>query len=82
MNNAVFGKSMENARTHRDIKLVTTEEEIIWCQNQTIIRQGFSQKILAKEMKNTETLLNKPVCLGFLILELSKILMYEFDMIM
>ena len=38
----------------------------------------FTENLLAMEMKKTEILMNKPVHLGLSILELSKILMYEF----
>ena len=65
MNNAVFGKIMENVRKYRDIKLITTEERMIY------LKKFFY--LLAIEMKK-----NKPVYIGLSMLEISKIVMYEF----
>ena len=79
MNNAIFGKTMENVRKHRDIKLVTTERRnnLVSELNYHTIK-FFAENLLVIEMKKTEILMNKPVHLGPSILELSKILMYEF----
>ena len=80
INNAVFGKTMENVRKHRDIKLVTTERRRNYLVSEPNYqtKKFFTENLLAIEMKKTEILINKPVCLELSILELSKILMYEF----
>ena len=80
MNNSVFGKTMENVRKHKDIKLVTTDER----RNQLVSEPNdhttkkFSENLIAIEMKETKVKINNPVYLGLLILEISKKLMYKF----
>ena len=80
MNNAVFGETMENVIKHRDIKLVTTESrrKHLVSERNYHTSKIFTENFLAIEMKKTESLLSITVYLGILILELSKILMYEF----
>ena len=80
MNNSVFGKTMENVRKHRDIKLVTTEKrriKLVSEPNYHTTKQ-FSENLIAIEMKKAKVKMNKPVYLGMPILDISKTLMYEF----
>ena len=80
MNNSVFGKTMENVRKHRDIKLVTTDvkrNKLVSEPNYHTTKR-FSENLLAIEMKKTKVKMNKPVYLGMSILDISKTLMYKF----
>ena len=71
MNNAVFAKSMENVKKHRDIKLVTTEKRTNYLESESNFNttKFFPENLLAVEMKKTEILMNKPVYLELSILE-------------
>ena len=63
MNNSVFGKTMENVRKHRDIKLVTTDKR----KNQLVSEPNYhttkylSKNLLVIEMKKIKVKMNKPV---------------------
>ena len=80
MNNSVFGKTMGNVRKHKDIKLVTREKRRNYLVSEPNFHTTklFTEHLLATKMKKTEILINKPVYLGLSIIELSKLLMYEF----
>ena len=80
MNNSVFGKTMENVRNHRDIKIVTANKQ----RNRLASEPNYhttkyiSKDLLIMEMKKVEVKMNKPVYLGQAILDISKTLMYKF----
>ena len=80
MNNSVFGKTLENVRKHRDIKLATTDKK----RNELVSEPNYhttkwySEDLLAIGMKNIKVKMNRPVYLCLSILEISKALMYEF----
>ena len=80
MNNVVFGKTMENVRKHRDIKLVTndTKRNKLVSESNYHTKKWFSENLLAIEMKKTVIKANKPIYLGLVILSLSKIRMHEY----
>ena len=80
MNNSVFGKTMQNIRKHREIKLKTTDKKrskLVSEPNYHTINL-ISEDLSIIEMKKTKVKMNKPIYLGLSILEISKILMYEF----
>ena len=80
MNNLVFGKTMENIRKHRNIMLVMTEEKYLRTVMRPNFKSGvlFGQNLMGWEMGKIKVVMNKTVYLGQAILDLSKIVMYEF----
>ena len=83
VNNSVFGKTMENLRKQANIKLVGTDDT----ENKKIRkliakpnfnrRLKFSDELSAVYVNKTQLMLNKPIYVGFSVLDLSKHLMYD-----
>ena len=80
MNNSVFGKTMENVRNHRDIKLVATNKQRSRLASEPNYHSTkyISKDLLIMEMKKVEVKMNKLIYLDQAILDISKTLMYEF----
>ena len=80
MNNSVFGKMVENIRKHRNVKLLTNREAYLKAVMKPNFKSGvlFDENLMGCKMGKIEVVMNKPVYLGQAILDLSKIVMYEF----
>ncbi len=79
MNNAFFGKTMENVRKRQEVKLVNTSESAKKLMSKPTFKKStiFSENLAAIHQHKTTVHLCKPIYLGFCVLELSKLLMYE-----
>ncbi|KYQ56130.1 hypothetical protein ALC60_04953 [Trachymyrmex zeteki] len=83
MNNAVFGKTMENVRNHVDVKLLTKWDgrygaEAMIAKPNFPSRSVFAENLIAVELRKLEMKFNKPIYVGMCILDISKVCLYEF----
>lgn len=90
LNNSIFGKTLEDTERRVDVKLVTrwndkhnktnkhyTAEQLIARPNFQSVTI-FDENLVAIQLKREKVVLNKPIYIGFSVLELSKSHMYDF----
>ena len=80
LNNAVFGKTMENLRKRVDVKLVTNEKQLnnLTSKPTYVSSKIFNENLVAVHKIKEQLTLNRPAYIGMCILDLSKTLMYDF----
>ena len=80
MNNAVYGKTMENVREHINFELVDTQERYAKCVNNPTFkhRHIINENLVGVEKLKEKVKRNKPIYVGMSILDLSKLHMYSF----
>ena len=80
LNNAVFGKTMENVRKYQDVKFGSTEkkQERMFSSPRLRHMKIYGTNLIAYHMGKAEVNLNKPISVGFSILDMSKTYMYQF----
>src|SRR5215469_5589586 len=78
MNNAVFGKTMENMGNHVDVRFIMRWDGKYGAEPNFHSRSVFSGNLIAVEMRKLEVKFNKPIYVGMCILDISKTCLYEF----
>ena len=80
LNNCIYGKSIKNIRHRINVQLINDKSTYLKCANKPSF---ISSKIIDKNFvvvhcSKTVLTLSKPIHVGFCILELSELLMYQF----
>ena len=79
LNNCIYGKSTENQRKRINVKFINDKKVYQRCVNKPnfISQKTFDKNFVVVHCTKTVLTLNKPIYVGFCILELSKLLMYH-----
>ncbi|XP_073979961.1 uncharacterized protein [Rhodnius prolixus] len=80
MNNSVFGKCIENKRKRLSIKIVTSEQALLKLSKRVNFKDRtiFNENVIAVHLHKESIYFDRPIYVGFSILELSKHYMYHF----
>ena len=80
MTNPVYGKTMKNLRKRTNVKLVNNEKDFLKYTSRPIYitHKSFGKNYTAIHEIKPILILNKPIYIGFTVLDLSKWLMYGF----
>ena len=80
MNNAIFGKTMEDKRKHLDFEVVSDETRYMKCVSNPNFKHShiINENLVGVEKQYTKLKLDKPIFIGMSILDLSKQHMYKF----
>ena len=79
MNNAVFGKTMENVRLRERVEVVCDKKRLkrIIAYPDYVDNFVIGENLVSTRRLKTKHYMNKPVAVGMSILDLSKVIMYK-----
>jgi hypothetical protein len=80
MNNSFFGKTCEDVRKYKEVKIVMEEKKAQRILNKPTMKQWkiYGESLAAIQLRREKVELNKPRYIGMTILNLSKLVMYEY----
>ena len=80
MNNSFFGKTCEDVRKYKDVKIAMKENRVRKLIARPTVKQWkiYEENLAAIQLKRATVELNKPRYIGMCILDISKIVMYRF----
>ncbi|KAK0056091.1 hypothetical protein Bpfe_014492 [Biomphalaria pfeifferi] len=80
MNNSVYGKTLENVRKYKNVKLVTDKEKLkkLTCKPLYECFRIINKDLVALELRQRTVKLDKPIHVGVTVLDLAKAFIYKF----